>query len=120
MLDRPRQTNFSRLDEPTLAAVSITERYDLQAVHFEPPCALLIAVGQEPWQDSEVAPSLNRPDRINTFAVGKAGIPASLAELKRGINRTLQAILTPGGFKGAGTSFVAQGRSLTTFGVWYP
>ena len=92
-IDRDSQS-FSVLDTPTLADVSITERYDLQEFISNSPHAFFKEIGQE-WFliGKEIEPSSNVQDRIDLLAVDKEGT-AVVVELKRGNHKLhmLQAI----------------------------
>lgn len=92
-LDRDKQT-FSLLDTPTLADVSITERYDLQEFISNSPEEFFKEIGQELFLlGKEVEPSKNVQDRIDLLAVDKEGT-CVVVELKRGNHKLhmLQAI----------------------------
>lgn len=92
-IDRADQS-FSLLDAPTLAAVSITERYDLQEFISNSPDEFFKEIGQELFLvGKEVEPSKNVQDRIDLLAVDKEGT-CVVIELKRGSHKLqmLQAI----------------------------
>jgi len=92
-LDRDNQS-FSLLDAPTLAAVSITERYDLQEFISNSPDEFFKEISQELFLiGKEVEPSKNVQDRIDLLAVDKEGT-CVVVELKRGNHKLhmLQAI----------------------------
>jgi len=92
-IDRQNQS-FSLLDTPTLADVSITERYDLQEFISNSPDAFFKELGLELFLlGKEIAPSKNVQDRIDLLAVDKEGC-CVVIELKRGNNKLhmLQAI----------------------------
>ena len=92
-LDRDKQT-FSLLDTPTLADVSITERYHLQEFIFNSAEEFFKEIGQELFLlGKEVEPSKNVQDRIDLLAVDKEGT-CVVVELKRGNHKLhmLQAI----------------------------
>ena len=91
--DRDKQT-FSLLDTPTLADVSITERYDLQEFISNSAKEFFKEIGQELFLlGKEVEPSKNVQDRIDLLAVDKEGT-CVVIELKRGNHKLhmLQAI----------------------------
>ena len=82
-IDRDSQS-FSSLDTPTLADVSITERYDLQEFISNSPDAFFKEIGQELFLiGMEIEPSKNVQDRIDLLAVDKEG-SCVVIELKRG------------------------------------
>ncbi len=92
-IDRDKQS-FSLLDTPTLAAVSITERYDLQEFISNSPDDFFKEIGQELFLlGKEIEPSKNVQDRIDLLAVDKEGT-CVVVELKRGNDKLhmLQAI----------------------------
>lgn len=68
-IDRDNQS-FSLLDAPTLAAVSITERYDHQEFISNSPDEFFKEIGQDLFLiGKEVEPSKNVQDRIDQLAV---------------------------------------------------
>lgn len=86
--------SFSLLDTPTLADVSITERYDLQEFISNSPDAFFKELGLEVFLvGKEIEPSKNVQDRIDLLAVDKEG-HCVIVELKRGNHKLhmLQAI----------------------------
>ena len=92
-IDRDNQS-FSLLDTPTLADVSITERYDLQEYICNTPDAFFKEIGQELFLlGKEIEPSKNVQDRIDVLAVDKEGA-CVVVELKRGNHKLhmMQAI----------------------------
>lgn len=92
-INRDNQS-FSVLDAPTLAAVSITERYDLQEYICNTPDAFFREIGQELFLlGKEIEPSKNVQDRIDVLAVDKEGV-CVVVELKRGNHKLhmMQAI----------------------------
>jgi len=92
-IDRDNQS-FSLLDSPTLADVSITERYDLQEFISNSPTEFFMEIGQELFLiGKEIEPSSNVQDRIDLLAVDRDGI-CVVVELKRGNNKLqmMQAI----------------------------
>lgn len=92
-IDRDNQS-FSLLDNPTLADVSITERYDLQEFISNSPEAFFKELGFELFLlGKEIEPSKNVQDRIDLLAVDKEGC-CVVVELKRGNHKLhmLQAI----------------------------
>lgn len=92
-INRDNQS-FSVLDTPTLADVSITERYDLQEYICNSPDAFFKEIGQEFFLiGKEISPSKNVPDRIDILAVDKEGTGV-IIELKRGNHKLhmMQAI----------------------------
>ena len=92
-IDRKKQS-FSLLDTPSLADVSITERYDLQEYISNSPEAFFKEIGQDLFLlGKEVESSKNIKDRIDLLAVDKEGY-CVVIELKRGTHKLhlLQAI----------------------------
>ncbi len=92
-IDRDNQS-FSLLDTPTLADVSITERYDLQEFISNSPDDFFKEIGQELFLlGKEIEPSKDVQDRIDLLAVDKEGT-CVVVELKRGNDKLhmLQAI----------------------------
>ncbi|MEZ6142115.1 MAG: hypothetical protein R3B84_16250 [Zavarzinella sp.] len=92
-IDRNNQT-FTPLDTPTLASLSITERYDLQEFISNSPDAFFKEIGQELFLlGKELEPSKTVHDRIDLLAVDKEGT-CVVIELKRGSHKLqmLQAI----------------------------
>ena len=64
--------SFSLLDTPTLADVSITERYDLQEFISNSPDDFFKEIGQELFLlGKEIEPSKNVQDRIDLLAVDR-------------------------------------------------
>ncbi|MCH7726595.1 MAG: hypothetical protein IH991_08975 [Planctomycetes bacterium] len=85
-IDRDNQS-FSLLDTPTLADVSITERYDLQEFISNSPADFFKEIGQELFLlGTEIEPSKNVQDRIDLLAVDNEGT-CVVIELKRGNNK---------------------------------
>jgi hypothetical protein len=92
-IDRNSQS-FSLLDSPSLADVSITERYDLQEFISNSPKAFFSEIGEELFLiGKEIEPSSNVQDRIDLLALDKEGA-CVVVELKRGNHKLhmLQAI----------------------------
>ncbi len=70
-IDRKKQS-FSLLDTPSLADVSITERYDLQEYISNSPEAFFKEIGQDLFLlGKEVESSKNIKDRIDLLAVDR-------------------------------------------------
>ena len=90
MLKIDRQNkHFTHLETPSLGAVSISERYDLQEYICNSPDAFFQEIGQELFLiDKELQPSDDVEDRIDVLALDKEG-QAVILELKRG-NHKLQ------------------------------
>lgn len=85
---------FTRLDTPSLAGVSLTERYDLQEFIINSPEDFFGELGLELFLlGQEVVPSAAVLDRIDLLALDKAGA-CVVIELKRGSHKLqmLQAI----------------------------
>lgn len=85
---------FEKLDSPTLADVSISERYDLQEFITNSPEAFFSEIGQELFLiGTEIEPSDTVQDRIDILAVDREGC-CVIIELKRGSHKLqmLQAI----------------------------
>ncbi len=92
-IDRDNQS-FSPLDTPTLTAVSITERYDLQEFISNSPNEFFKEIGQDLFLfGKEIEPSKNVQDRIDLLAIDKEGT-CVVVELKRGNHKLhmLQAV----------------------------
>lgn len=92
-IDRKTQS-FSLLQTPTLADVSITERYDLQEYIANSPEAFFKELGLELFLiGKEIEPSKSVQDRIDLLAIDREGACA-IIELKRGNHKfhMLQAI----------------------------
>ena len=92
-INRDNQS-FSVLHTPTLADVSITERYDLQEYICNSPKAFFNEIGQEFFLiGKEISPSKNVQDRIDLLALDKEGTGV-IIELKRGNHKLhmMQAI----------------------------
>ncbi|MEZ6126865.1 MAG: hypothetical protein R3C49_27425 [Planctomycetaceae bacterium] len=82
-IDRQKQ-KFTVLDAPTLADVSITERYDLQEFICNSPDAFFKEISQDLFLiGKEVLPSKNVQDRIDVLALDREGC-CVIVELKRG------------------------------------
>jgi hypothetical protein len=82
------------LDTPTLADVSITERYDLQEFIFHSPQDFFKEIAEELFViGKEIEPSKNVQDRIDLLAIDKEG-SCVVIELKRGTHKLhmLQAV----------------------------
>jgi hypothetical protein len=88
MLKIDRQNkNFSLLATPSLASVSITERYDLQEFISNSPKSFFEELGLELFLvGKEVVPSKTVQDRIDLVAFDKEGC-CVVIELKRGNNK---------------------------------
>lgn len=92
-IDRENQRLIS-LEMPTLADISISERYHLQEFISGSPAAFFKEIGQELYVvGKEIEPSTNVQDRIDLLAVDKEGTGVVI-ELKRGTHRLhmLQAL----------------------------
>jgi hypothetical protein len=92
-IDRKNQ-GFTLLETPSLAEVSISERYDLQEFISNSPDAFFQELGLELFLiGKEIMPSKSVQDRIDLLAVDKEG-SIVVIELKRGNNKLqlLQAI----------------------------
>ena len=92
-IDRKNQ-GFTLLETPSLAEVSISERYDLQEFISNSPEAFFQELGLELFLiGKEIMPSKSVQDRIDLLAVDKEG-SCVVVELKRGNNKLqlLQAI----------------------------
>ncbi len=85
-IDRQNK-NFSVLDAPSMADVSITERYDLQEFICNSSQAFFREIGRELFLlGKELEPSQNVQDRIDLLAIDKEGT-CVVIELKRGTNK---------------------------------
>ena len=81
------ESSLVTLDTPSLADVSITERYDLQEYISNSPDAFLQEIGQELFLiGKELEPSTTVADRIDLFGIDKEGT-CVIIELKRGSNK---------------------------------
>lgn len=88
------QQSFVSLDMPSMAAVSLTERYDLQEFISNSPVAFFKELGLNLFLvGKEIEPSRSVQDRIDLLAVDREG-NCAVVELKRGANKLqlLQAI----------------------------
>lgn len=89
-IDRENK-RFHTLATPSLAAASITERYDLQEYILGSPSAFFAELSQDLFLiGSEIIPSKNVLDRIDLLAVDREGA-CVIVELKRG-NHKLQML----------------------------
>ena len=82
-IDRQKR-HFTRLETPSLADVSISERYDLQECIYNSPDDFFKEIGQTLILiGKEIKPSDDVEDRIDLLALDKEG-QAVVIELKRG------------------------------------
>ena len=92
--------NLTRLQTPTLAESSITERYDLQECIANSPTEFFAEMGEELFLvGTEIMPSKDVQDRIDLLTIDREG-KVVVIELKRGSNKLqmLQAISYAGMF----------------------